>query len=239
MRKIIPLRSLLSLLSALLIALIFVELGIWQLHRAQELHRPISRVELPTVSLGSITQPEVNLIPSSVNRIVRATGKYETIFSAPGQLVVQPNSQKRPVTLEVRLLKIGSSAGILVVRGVEGSSSQTLSGRVSITGRLYPRQTSDLVDASQLRSKELARLDPALVAGFSSLHLYDGYIIAQSEADVDGQAIYAERIPTPRQMSGTPGYYWQHIAYVFIWWLMALLVLTTPFYNRLKDRIGA
>jgi hypothetical protein len=29
-----------------------------------------------------------------------------------------------------------------------------------------------------------------------------------------------------------PGYYWQHISYVVIWWLMALVVLFLPLYGR-------
>jgi len=31
------------------------------------------------------------------------------------------------------------------------------------------------------------------------------------------------------------GYYWQHISYVVIWWLMAVLVLWAPFYKRRQD----
>jgi Mg2+ and Co2+ transporter CorA len=33
-----------------------------------------------------------------------------------------------------------------------------------------------------------------------------------------------------------PGYYWQHIAYVVIWWLMALVVLFLPVYGRWRER---
>jgi hypothetical protein len=34
--------------------------------------------------------------------------------------------------------------------------------------------------------------------------------------------------------AGVPGYYWQHISYVVVWWFMAALVLWAPFYRR-KD----
>jgi hypothetical protein len=34
---------------------------------------------------------------------------------------------------------------------------------------------------------------------------------------------------------GIPGYYWQHISYVVIWWLMAALVIWAPFYRRRGD----
>ena len=213
-------------ISALLIALCFVELGIWQLHRAEEMHKPVSSIELPTVALTSITAPGINLKPAAANRIVTVTGTYKDIFIAPNQ-----NS----LALEVRLLQINGGSGILVVRGAKGSSQQTLNGSITVTGRLYPRQSSDHANNS---AHALSRLDPALITSNSALNLYDGYIIAQGETNEYGQEISADRIPTPIVKSGTPGYYWQHLAYVFIWWLMALLVLSAPFYNRLKDRIG-
>jgi cytochrome oxidase assembly protein ShyY1 len=212
--------------SALLIALIFVELGIWQLHRAQEMHKPVSSIEQPTVALSAITAPGINLKPSAANRIVTVKGTYKDIFTAPNQ-----NS----LALEVRLLNINGESGILVVRGAASTSRQNLSGSVTITGRLYPRQSSDHATNS---ANALSRLDPALITNATELNLYDGYIIAQSEKNEYGQEISADRIPTPVLTSGTPGYYWQHLAYVVIWWLMALLVLCAPFYNRLKDRIG-
>ena len=213
-------------LAAFIIALVFFELGIWQLHRAQEMHKPVAKVEQPVVSLASITTPGANLKPSAANRIVTVTGTYKDIFTAPNQ---------NGLALEVRLLNINGGSAILVVRGAATSSKQTLSGSVTITGRLYPRQSSDRANNS---AHTLSRLDPALITGSTELNLYDGYIIAQSEKNEYGQEISADRIPTPVVKSGTPGYYWQHLAYVFIWWLMALLVLSAPFYNRLKDRIG-
>jgi len=36
-----------------------------------------------------------------------------------------------------------------------------------------------------------------------------------------------------------PGYYWQHISYVVIWWLMALVVVFLPFYGRKRRVEGA
>ena len=219
-------KKLLPYVAALLIALIFVELGIWQLHRAQEMHKPVSTVEAPTVPLSAIASPGTNLKPASANRIVTVTGTYKDIFIAPNQ---------NHLALEVRLLNVNGGSAILVVRGAATSSQQTLRGSVEVTGRLYPRQSSDHATNS---ANTLSRLDPALITGTTELNLYDGYIIAQSEKNEFGQEISANRIPTPVITSGTPGYYWQHLAYVFIWWLMALLALSAPFYNRLKDRIG-
>jgi hypothetical protein len=35
------------------------------------------------------------------------------------------------------------------------------------------------------------------------------------------------------------GYYWQHISYVVIWWLMAALVIWAPFYKRREVSVEA
>jgi Mg2+ and Co2+ transporter CorA len=34
-----------------------------------------------------------------------------------------------------------------------------------------------------------------------------------------------------------PGYYWQHIAYVVIWFLMAVVTLYLPFYQRRRTKL--
>ena len=39
-----------------------------------------------------------------------------------------------------------------------------------------------------------------------------------------------------KQKPTVPGYYWQHMAYVVIWWLMALVVLFLPLYSRWRER---
>ena len=221
---------------ALLIALVFVELGIWQLHRAQDVNKAGKiTVSKDVAKLEDISSTGANLPPSAANRMVEMSGRYVKAFSAPNQLVVRGNGSA-PATLEVRLLKISGDRGILVVRGIENTKFQTLTEDVKVVGRLYPRQTSD---KSQPSGNSLTRLDPGLVTGVTKLSLYDGYVIAQLESTTYGLGIRANRIPAPIQISKVAGYYWQHITYVFIWWLLALLVLSAPFYNRLRDKMGA
>jgi hypothetical protein len=123
--------------------------------------------------------------------------------------------------------------GILVVRGIESLENQEIIGKVKISGRLYPRQTSDSAKAI---GEEISRIDPALIVGKTSLSLFDGYVVATAEATPLGQEILTTRIPAPQLKSKIPGNYWQHISYVFVWWLMALLVLFAPFYNSMKER---
>jgi hypothetical protein len=83
---------------------------------------------------------------------------------------------------------------------------------------------------------EISRIDPALIVGETSLSLFDGYVVATSEATDLGQEILTTRIPAPQLKSKVPGNYWQHVSYVFVWWLMAVLVLFAPFYNSIKER---
>jgi hypothetical protein len=102
---------------------------------------------------------------------------------------------------------------------------------VSITGTIYPHQ---IEDRALNTSAQISRLDSSLITGTTDLQLYDGFISATSEsyrAGIVERARLAMAIP----QGGIPGYYWQHISYVVIWWLMAALVLWAPFYRRKED----
>jgi cytochrome oxidase assembly protein ShyY1 len=219
-------------LLSLLLAGLFFELGIWQLHRAHDV-RAAEQVqpEKPIVDLTAIAAAGANLRPVAANRIVTAIGKYVQIYSAPQQRPLLANGKKsrRPVSLEVRLLQISDHRGILVVRGLEDNSLQTIGERVKVTGRLYPRQTVDTVNPA---NGILTRIDPALIAGQTQLQLFDGFIITKSERTSSGQAISDSHLASPQLRTGIAGYYWQHISYVVIWWLMALLALVLPWISR-------
>ena len=235
-------RRLLSIsLLTLLVAGTFTELGIWQLHRGQEvqrLNKPTK--ELPPVEIHSIASAGSNLNDAAINRLVKVSGHYVKSFVATYQEAVV-NGKKEVISLAVGLLQTDSKSspaeGILVVRGI-GDISPTETnppGEISISGRLYPRQTTD---RSLTDSKNLGRLDPALVAGVNGLNLFDGYVVATSEKAADGSEIAIPRIEAPRAKPTTPGFYWQHISYVFIWWFLALLVVIAPFYNARLNRIS-
>ena len=222
-------------LLTLIVAATFIELGVWQLHRAQEvqlLNRP--KPEQPEVDLQSIAKPSENLVGGAINRLVRFTGHYLVEYLAPNQSYLPVNksdSRSKVVgTLNVGLFKVDSpirSAAILVVRGI---GIQTLpQGEISILGRLYPHQSADHANGS---TTILSRIDPALVAGVKDVVLFDGYVIATSETDATGKVIPTTRISAPPITAGVPGFYWQHLSYVFIWWSMAALVLYAPIWSR-------
>ena len=222
-----------QLVVALLLSITFIGLGNWQLNRAHDVRAVNAYVpDAEKIDLEKIAAAGSNIQPDAINRIVSVSGKYVKLFIAPKQEIVI-GAKKSFTSLEVRLLEIPGKRGILVVRGIESLEDQEIIGNVKIVGRLYPRQTSDSTKADP---GEISRIDPALVVGTNSLDLFDGYIIATSEQTALGQEILATRIPAPQLKSKVAGNYWQHISYVFVWWLMALLVLLAPFYNSMKER---
>jgi cytochrome oxidase assembly protein ShyY1 len=222
-----------QLIVAIILSITFIGLGNWQLDRAHDVKVAKRFVpDKPRVNLESIASVTSNLEPSAINRLVEFSGNYRQIFIAPDQELLT-DGKKTFVDLEVRLLELSGKRGILVVRGIESLENQEIIGKVKISGRLYPRQTSDSAKAI---GEEISRIDPALIVGKTSLSLFDGYVVATAAATPLGQEILTTRIPAPQLKSKIPGNYWQHISYVFVWWLMALLVLFAPFYNSMKER---
>ena len=221
-----------QLLVAILLSITFIGLGNWQLDRSQDVKRVnLILPDKAEVELLKIASADKNLKPSAINRLVRVSGRYSQNFIAKSQ-AVKVNGLAKKSKLDIRILAIGNNQGILVVRGIYEGAPE-ISGELVLSGRLYPRQTSDSTVGFD---NELSRIDPALVVAKSDLQLFDGYIVATSELSQSGAEISAQRIDAPQLRSKVAGSFWQHVSYVFVWWLMAILVLFAPFYNSLKER---
>jgi hypothetical protein len=110
-----------------------------------------------------------------------------------------------------------------------------MSTSVEITGILLPHQNDDRAENTP---QQLSHLDSSLLTGMTQMQLFDGFILEKSESTRSG-AVTRTRIETPVLTSGVPGFYWQHISYVVIWWLMALVILWLPFYSRRGNRIDS
>lgn len=129
-------------------------------------------------------------------------------------------------------MQVDSGSAIIVVRGLwsERLSSPeiVMSTKVTITGEIEPSQFEDraLNTASQI-----SRLDSSVLTSTTDFQLYDGFIVAESESYRGGE-ITRTRPEIDLPKGDIPGYYWQHISYVVVWWLMAALVLWAPFYKR-------
>jgi len=201
----------------------FIRLGFWQLDRAadlKELQKPY--IEQPVVPLTDIAAPAENLSDSAINRIVTFSGRYVAQTDAPGQ----KDKNGRVGTWLVGAFEVNGSGTILVVRSYK--DAELPKGEVTIVGRLLVRQFEDRVAKSE---GSLSRLDPSLWVGMSDLPIFDGYVVASSET-LDGAQLELPRVVIDPARPNVPGYYWQHISYVVIWWLMALVVVFLPFYGR-------
>ena len=229
-------KKLLQGLFVLVIVSLFVGLGLWQLDRAQEMRNPIEvKVDKKLYELASLAESTGTIPAASVGKSVTATGNYIANYKAPNQI----DGSKKAADWEVALLQTQANpdAAILVVRGLWKDRMVepriAMSNSVEISGTLMPRQFDDRAENT---SQQLSRLDSSVLVSSVDAQLYDGFIIATSEKIREG-SIERMRVSPPKLTSGVPGYYWQHISYVVVWWFMAGLVMWMPFYRRRETQI--
>ena len=204
------------------------ELGMWQLHRAQELNKVTApKPDQPLIALEQVSSAGMNMPIKAVNRIVSASGNYTNSYVALDQKI----EPEEIVDLDVRLLKLSTGHGILVVREIAKNPPAVISSSVAITGRLYPRQN---VDRAFAKPGQLPRIDPSLVVSKENPFLYDGYIILQTEKVASNVKNNITPIPSPQLSQKIPGFYWQHISYVVVWWFMGVLLLVAPLFPQLR-----
>jgi cytochrome oxidase assembly protein ShyY1 len=221
----------LQAIAVLLIAAVFVGLGVWQLQRAAELKDSLkvaTTIDTNLVPLESVTAPRQSLPADAINKTVSATGQYIQNFKAPNQI----DGNGKQSDWEVALLQIGTDSAILVVRGLWSERLKNpeiqQSMMIDVKGLLLASQYGD---RSVNSPGVISRLDSAVVTSLTDLDLYDGYIVASAEATRTG-ALERTRLTPEKLTSRIPGFYWQHLSYVVIWGLMAAVVLYLPFYRR-------
>jgi cytochrome oxidase assembly protein ShyY1 len=217
--------------AVLAIAVLFVGLGFWQLQRAADLQESLKvarTIDTKVVALQTVAQPRQALGEQAFNRTVSLTGKYIANFRAPNQ----EDGNGVVADWEVALAQVDERSAILVVRGLWSDRMLNpeiqQSMNIDIEGVLVASQFGDRADNVP---GIISRLDSAVVVGLTDLDLYDGYIQARAET-VRGAVLERSRITEEKINPKIPGYYWQHISYVVIWWLMAAVVLYLPFYRR-------
>lgn len=224
-------------LAVIALAATFFALGIWQLGRAREQsaeNNSTQEVQDQRIyPLTEIASPDGQLQVVSFAKNVSAQGHYIATFKAPNQIAADGSV----ADWEIALMQVDTDTAILVLRGLWSqrlsSPEIVMSSLVDVTGRIYPHQVEDRAANT---SAQLSRLDAALITSATDLQLYDGFIAASSESH-RGTEIVRDRIAIAApETGGVPGYYWQHISYVVIWWLMAVLVLWAPFYKRREEQ---
>ena len=224
--------------AVLTLAAAFVFLGLWQLDRANELQdsKKIT-VDSTIYQLSDLATPATSLDSRSVGKKVQIRGNYILTFRAPNQT----DLADRRSDWEVALMQVDEKSAILVLRGywedrfVEPQIA--MSTGVDLQAIVQPRQFEDV---ARNAPGVISRLDSSVIVSLTDFDLYDGFLLATSESVSDGPII-RDRIDLAPPESKVGGYYWQHISYVIIWWLMAALVLYLPFYRRRgeSDKLGA
>jgi cytochrome oxidase assembly protein ShyY1 len=218
-------------LAVLLVAGLFLGLGFWQLQRAADLKESLkvaTTIDTTVVSLESVTSPREPIPATALNTTVSVSGYYIANFRAPNQ--VDGNGEQSD--WEVALLQVGTQSAILVVRGLWSerllNPDIQQSMIIDVEGLLVASQYEDRAENS---AGVLSRLDSAVVTSLTDLDLYDGYVLASKESIRTGP-LERTRVTPEKLTSKIPGFYWQHLSYVVIWWLMAGVVLYLPFYRR-------
>ena len=218
-------------LAVLLVAGLFVGLGFWQLQRAADLKESLkvaTTSDTTVVSLESVTSPREPIPATALNTTVSVSGYYIANFRAPNQ--VDGNGEQSD--WEVALLQVGTQSAILVVRGLWSerllNPDIQQSMIIDVEGLLVASQYDDRAENS---AGVISRLDSAVVTSLTDLDLYDGYVLASKESIRTGP-LERTRVTPEKLTSKIPGFYWQHLSYVVIWWLMAGVVLYLPFYRR-------
>jgi len=214
----------------LALAAIFTSLGLWQLDRARELKRiqnaPVVQ-DQRIYQLPDLTSPEGSLPVEAYGKSVEAHGHYIANFKAPNQ----KSSDGKVADWDVALMQVDTESAILVVRGLWSerfvSPEIVMATDVHITGTIWPSQYEDRAINTP---SQLSRIDSSPLTAISQYQLYDGYIVATSEGTRSG-VVDRSRVEIAQPKGKVPGYYWQHISYVVIWWFMAILVLWAPFYK--------
>ncbi len=220
-----------QVVAVLLVVSIFFALGLWQLDRAKALKQSLataSAVDTNIVPLTSIATARQPLSPEAMNRTVQISGNYVATYRAPNQA----DGDEQVSDWEVGLLQVGTNQGILVVKGLWSerllNPDISMAMVIDIKGQLRASQSEDHAVNGD---GAISRLDSSVIVGLTDLDLFDGYVLASSESR-NGSEFTRQRLTPEKLNSRIPGYYWQHISYVVIWWLMAAVVLYLPFYRR-------
>lgn len=220
-------------LVVLTLVAIFGFLGLWQLDAANKLQAAKKIApDLKVYQLSDLAAPATALDSRSVGKKVSLRGNYILTFRAPNQI----DQQGITSDWEVGLMQIDQSSAVLVLRGYW--KDRLTAPTIAITTGVYleavvqPRQFEDRVSNSP---GVISRLDSSVIVSLTDLDLYDGFLLATSE-QVSNSDIDRDRITLAPVKSKATGYYWQHISYVIIWWLMAAIVIYLPFYRKRQER---
>jgi cytochrome oxidase assembly protein ShyY1 len=211
---------------------IFIFLGLWQLDAANKLQAAKKVAPDTTIyQLSDLASPAMALDSRSVGKKVSLRGNYILTFRAPNQI----DQQGVTSDWEVALMQVDQSSAVLVLRGYWKdrltNPGVAMSTGVDLQAIVQSRQFEDVSTNSP---GVISRVDSSVIVAQTDLDLYDGFLLATGEQVSEG-LIDRDRITLAPVKSKATGYYWQHISYVIIWWLMAAIVIYLPFYRKRQE----
>ncbi|MFF2654768.1 SURF1 family protein [Streptomyces sp. NPDC058045] len=216
----------LTLVTLLLIPTM-IELGFWQLHRHQhrvaQNERISAALSAAPVPAEQLTSPGHTVTGEQRYRRVTATGTFDTAH----ELVVRrrTNSDDTIGFHVLTPLVLSDGRALLVNRGwIPADGAQTAfpkipapaGGRISVTGRLMPDETSaasGIKDVRGLPPRQVMLINSAREAKSLDRTVLGGYVELTSPAPHSGGP---EPIGRPDHSSIGP-----HMAYAVQWWLFA------------------
>jgi surfeit locus 1 family protein len=121
-------KNLLLVITWLLLIYTSFELGMWQLHRAQDVsEQGAPTPDQPLIALDKVSSAGKNMPIKAVNRIVSASGNYTNTYIALDQKI----EPEVIVDLDVRLLKLSTGHAILVAREIAKNPPEVISSSVA------------------------------------------------------------------------------------------------------------
>lgn len=217
-------------LFVLLVAVIvtFAQLGLWQLHVAQDkgLADALRKAhEARPVTIDAVVRPhEAFPNPQSGRRVI-VTGTY----AAADQLLVGPRrlDGRTGYWVLAPLVVEGSGARLPVVRGFVTDPThpvQPPGGTVSVDGSLAPGESPAPAepDVPGWPQPALGSVDLSVLVNRWPGDLYNAFVFAQVERGADQSSVAVpaglHRVPPPEVVGGLK---WRNAAYALQWWLFA------------------
>lgn len=218
-------------LFALLVLIIvtFAQLGLWQLHVAQDkgLAEALRKAhEARPVMVDSVVQPHQPFPNAASARPVIAIGSY----AADGQVLVGPRrlGGQEGYWVVTPLVVDDTGARLAVVRGFVANPADAGTApqqAVEVTGALAPGESPAQEQPGPTGSDEpvLGSLDLAVLVNRWPGELYNAFVFAGGEETVPAHATVKpsdglQRVPPP-QVTG--GIKWRNAAYALQWWVFA------------------
>lgn len=210
----------------------FIQLGIWQLHVAQDKGLADALRQAQTgrpVAVETVIGPQEAFPNSESDRAVTATGTY----AAHDQLLVGPRRLQGRTGYWVLTPLVLSATGtrLPVVRGFVTDPwvvQPPPVGVLAVEGSLAPGESPATAPTGLPagQAAALGSVDLSVLVNRWPGQLYNAFIFAGSERSSGGAPISAfaglQRVPPP-QVSG--GLQWRNAAYAVQWWMFAVFAV--------------